>query len=493
MRISGCRSEEHQIAPDISGLSCAFLLPIVLIAFMVKTWNPDNYPLWHGSASMSDILAAAGPEEMFVRGEGAWFIDKGGRRFLDARAGIANMMLGYTRHDIVEAMHRQALDLPFVCTMRYERPAPVIVDLAQSLVDTAPENLTRVRFTHTGTSAVEAALLMSRQYNRNLGRPQKMLTIALAGSYHGTSLMAMAASGQPGLHGLFGPMPEGFHHVPPPDTTNCPICKDEQGTGSSCVDGILATMNELGADRVAAIIVEPVKGLSGVALPPHYLKTLRDVCTQDDILLIFDEVFSGFGRMGPMYACELSGVSPDVMCLSKGITAGYAPLGALIATNRIYEAFDGPGRFYFVHGSSTDAHPVSCAASLATLNVYRHEDVLARGSRMGNRLGSMLSEELARCAIVSSVRTTGAFIAIDMLEPDGKAASVNLMRQVQVECQQRGVLIDFTPDILMVVPPLILSDEESDLIAETVIGAILEVEERGVRPNLSDPSLDEFV
>jgi adenosylmethionine-8-amino-7-oxononanoate aminotransferase len=447
---------------------------------MTERWDANTYPLWHGFRPMSAILRAAGPAEMMARGDGMWVIDRSGRRFLDARAGIANMMLGYSRTDIVERMYRQALELPFVCTMRYDRPAPVIVEFAQALVDVAPANLRRVRFTHTGSAATEAALLMARQYQRNLGRPQKMSTIGLKGSYHGTSLMAMAASGQSGLHGLFAPMPEGFSHVASPNTDNCPLCAGKQSAGASCVDTMLDRVKELGADRVAAIIVEPVNAMNGVSLPKHYLRAVRDLCSQHDILLIFDEVFSGFGRMGPMFAYELSGVSPDIMCLSKGITAGYAPLGAVLTANNIYDAFDGPGRTFFVHGSSTDAHPISCAAGLGTISAYRADDVLARGGRMGQRLGSFLVKALARCSIVSAVRPTGSYIAIDMIAPDGRKGPMGLMHQVQLRCEEKGVLIDFTPDILMLVPPLVLDDAECDLLGETVASTLLELERRGV-------------
>ncbi len=443
---------------------------------MADRWNPKTYPLWHGSAPMKDILDTTGPAEMFVRGEGAWLVDRSGRRFLDGRAGIATMMLGYSRSDIVEAMHQQAQNLAFACTMRYERPAPVIVDLAEALVEGAPDGLTRVRFTHTGSSAVEAALLMARQFHRNLGRPGRTWTVSVQGSYHGSSLMTMAASGQPGLHALFGPMPEGFCHVAPPDTHACPVCTGRIRSGPDCTDGIVSAVEALGVDRVAAIIVEPIKGLSGAALPRHYLHALRTFCSQHDVLLIFDEVFSGFGRMGPMYACQISEVSPDVMCLSKGMTAGYAPLGAVLTNEKVYNAFNRPGQPYFIHGSSTDAHPVCCAASLATLRAYEKENILERGQRMGGALGRRLADHLSGCGTVAAVRPTGAFIAIDLITPDGRPAGMDLLRRVQQDCQAGGVLIDFTPDILMIVPPLSLDEPEAAFLADTVASAILQRE-----------------
>ena len=412
---------------------------------MAERWDPTTYPLWHGFAPMSAILSAFGPDEMFVRGDGVTVVDRAGRRYLDARSGIANMMLGYSRADIVARMHRQALELPFVCTMRYERPAPVIVEYAQALVDaTAFANLRRVRFTHTGTAATEAALLMARQYHRNLRKPSKTITVSLVGAYHGTSLMAMAASGQPGLHGLFEPMPAGFVHVASPDSASCPVCAGQAVGGPSCADPLITRLDQLGPDNVAAVILEPVSALRGIALPTHYLSTIRDYCTRHGILLIFDEVFSGFGRMGPMFACELSGVSPDIMCLSKGITAGYAALGAVLTTNEVYQAFDGPERVFFVHGSSTDAHPIACAAALATIEAYRSEDVV-RGSRMGARLHGLLAASLAGCRLIAALHTTGPYIALFIAGVRQPHELMGVMRQIQTACEKRGVLVDLCP------------------------------------------------
>jgi adenosylmethionine-8-amino-7-oxononanoate aminotransferase len=438
---------------------------------VIEKWDAHTYPLWHGLAPMSYILSAAGPAEVLVGGEGSWVVDRTGRRFLDARAGIANMMLGYSRHDVVEAMTRQAMRLPFVCTFRYERPAQVIVDYAQALVDAAPATLTRVRFTHTGSSAVESALLMARLYHRNLGRPGKVAVVGLQGGYHGSTLMTMAAGGYPTLHDAFGPMPEGFHHVPPPQPGTCPTCQGGVD-GAICANPMFAELAAIGTDRVAAIIVEPVMGLTGIGLPAHYLRALRNFCDRENIVLIFDEVLSGFGRMGPMFAAEISGIAPDIMCLSKGTTSGYATLGAVLCNDRIYEAFDGSGRLPFTHGSSTDSHPISCAAGLAVLNAYRAEDILEQGLRMGTRLRAGLADHLTGVDRVRGIRQLGSFIAIDLLDADGQPASIVSLRHLQAQCERRNVLIDYMPDFLMLFPPLTTTDEDVEVavasVAETI-------------------------
>ncbi len=471
--------------------------------------DASTFPFWFGSAPMSYVLGRAGPDEMFVRGEGCWLIDRTGRRFLDGRSGIGNMVLGYDRADIAGAMHKQALALPFVCTLRYERPAPVQAEYAAALVDLAPRNLTRVRFTHTGSSAVESAMLMARRYHANLGQPDRTNIVALADGFHGSTLMTMAAGGQLMLHEAFAPMPPGFHRVPLPDRSACTHCQDDaadavvpaNGVGragngavgarasSACAADLVDKVLELDSDQVAAVIVEPITGLSGIPLPGHYLRTVREFCTRNGILLIFDEVFSGLGRMGRTFAAEISGVCPDIMCLSKALTAGYAPLGAVLATDQVYRAFDEPGP-YFAHGSSTDGHLVACAAGLATLQALTTEGGIRQGAEMGDRVGAALTTDLKDCQLVTGVRHYGPYIAIDTGAGADLRARMTIRRHVQAQCERRGVLIDYTPYAVLLVPPYVLPAAEAELLVETVGTVFNEFREEDVDPaRLRPPSL----
>lgn len=441
---------------------------------MGDRWEGELYPLWHTSAPMSWVVNSVVPDDLFVKGEGSWLIDRSGRRFLDARAGSGVMALGYSRRDIADAIYRQALELPFVSTMRYARAAPVVVDYASALAASAPNGLRHVRFTHTGSSAVEDALLLARRYFRNLERPGKTHVVALHTSYHGNSLMTMAASGQPMMHEAFAPMPHGFRHVPPPDTAACGACHGDSTRPSSCIDDISRTVEDLGDDQVAAIVVEPVLGLAGLPLTAHFLKELRTLCSQYEILLVFDEVFTGFARTGPMFATEASGVVPDVMCLSKGMTAGYAPLAAVLTSDAVYEAFDAP-RMFLAHGSTMDGHPLACAAGIATLEAYRREQIVTSAGRLGERLLSALSDEFRNSPMVASVRGVGPLLFLDLVDSAGNRASMATMREVQVACERRDVLIDFTPDVLMVVPPLTLTDSEVNILVAALAESVSEV------------------
>ncbi|MBY8844877.1 aspartate aminotransferase family protein [Streptomyces sp. SP2-10] len=429
-----------------------------------STWDRGTYSLWHGTVPTSTILDRSGPADMWVRGEGSWLIDAAGNRALDARAGVGNMMLGYGRTDVVEAMTRQAQELPYVCMVRWELPAPVVVELAGALTEIAPSGLDRVRFCHTGGAAVESAVLMARSYHRNKGRRDKRLVVGLRDSYHGSPMAAMAASGQRIMHWLFGPMPDGFAHLPEP-------------TGDSGTE-LAAQLDELGPERVAALILEPVKGRNGQPLPDAYLRAARDYCTKNDILLIFDEAFTGFGRMGEMFAAGISGVSPDIMCLAKGITAGYAALGAVLATDEIYQAFD-TGSTVFAHASTTDGHPVACAAALAAIRAYVKEDLVAHGRALGRLLRDRLNDLLEGAPTFGGVRAVGAYVAVDLVDRDGSPLSMQDRRDLESACRRQGVLVHYTPDTVVLMPPLTMTTQEAEFAAERFAGVV-----SGLRPTV---------
>jgi adenosylmethionine-8-amino-7-oxononanoate aminotransferase len=420
-----------------------------------STWDRETYALWHGTVPTSTILDQSGPQDLWVKGEGSWLIDASGHRALDARAGVGNMMLGYGRTDVVEAMSRQARELPYVCMVRWELPAPVVLELARELTAVAPPGLDRVRFCHTGGAAVESAILMARSYHRNSGRPDKRLVVGLRDSYHGSPMTAMAASGQRMMHWLFGPMPEGFCHLPEPTDDSA----DDSGTE------LAAQLDALGPERIAAMIVEPVKGRNGRPLPDGYLRAAREYCTKNDILLIFDEAFTGFGRMGEMFAAGISGVSPDIMCLAKGITAGYSALGAVLASERIYQAF-GTSSTVFAHASTTDGHPVACAAALATLRAYASEDLVARGRVLGGLLRDRLNDLLKGTPTFGGARAVGAYVAIDLVDQDGHPLSMRDRGHLESECRRQGLLIHYTPDTVVLMPPLTMTTEEAEFAAE---------------------------
>jgi adenosylmethionine-8-amino-7-oxononanoate aminotransferase len=417
---------------------------------VTDAFDPDTHPFWHGFAPMHFVLREAGPRDMWVRGEGPWLVDARGDRYLDARSGIGNMALGYGREDIASAIHRQALELPFVCTMRWERAVPVAVDYSRALVDAAPPGLTRVRFTHTGSAAVESALLMARNYHRNLGRRRKRILVSLEGSYHGSTMMAMAASGQRILHRFFGPMPEGFAYLPVPDPAATTV-----------------SIGDLDPDEVAAVIVEPVKGLSGVPLPSAYLQALREFCTRHDILLIFDEVFTGFGRTGTMFASELGNVVPDIVALSKALTGGTLPLAATVATAKIFDAFwsDDPKKA-LMHGPTYMANALGCAAANASLDLFETEPRLKQVAG----IAAALAEGLAPCRGVRGVKDVRVQGAIGVVELD-RIDNLDAMRARFIEL---GVFVRPIGNVIYLTPAFTISADELTVLISAVVKVVHE-------------------
>lgn len=451
-----------------------------------RLWDRKAHPFWHGSAHMSFVLDTAGYDEVFVSADGSWLVDRSGRRYLDGRSGMGNMILGYGRRDIAEAMFKQALELPFVGTVRYERAVDVVVEYAAALVDVAPAPLRRVRFSHTGSSAVETALMIARRYHALKGQKDRNQIISLEDSFHGTTLMTIASSGATMLQSGYGPMPDGFHCAARPAVDSCATCTGNPEGGSTCLQPMLDTVDRLGRDRVAAIVIEPVFGLNGVPLPNHYIQDLRALCSQEGILLVFDEVFSGLGRMGTMFAAELSGVSPDFLCVSKTLTAGYAPLSAVLVTDEIYEAFDDP-RIYFGLGSTTDAHPTSCAAGLATLNALQKEDAIDSGSQLGRYIHGRLESSLATVPIVDRVRHIGSYIGIDLNLGVDFQTQMMIKRHIQAECERESVLIDYTPYTLMLVPPYTMTSDEGEILAQAVAAVLRRFDPTAVDPRRLRP------
>ncbi len=447
---------------------------------MDEPWNLDEYPLWHGAGPMSLLAQWGSPSKLLVRGDGCWVEDAAGRRYFDARAGICNVALGYSRRDIAEAMYQQALDLPFACAIRYERPALTTVEYAKALVARAPQGLTRVRLTHMGSASVENALLMARLFFKNCGQPEKRHILSLQGSFHGTTLMTMTASGDDQLHALYGPVPEGFHYVPKPLSRECHWCAQECACNGRCSDAIEQLICELGPENVAAFIIEPVMGSRVIVLPEGYLHKVRSLCDKYNILLIFDEVVTAFGRLGAMFAADLFGVTPDIMCLAKGITSGYATLGAVLTTERVFAGFDGPGKVHFANGSSTDGHPVACAVGLAVLEAFARENVIANAQQQGTRLKALLTENVHDNPLVAEVRGLGAYIGIELVRSDGTWAPLTILRKIRTKCEERGVLVHYTENTVILMPPLIISENEVDMVGTIVSEVLQEVARKEV-------------
>jgi adenosylmethionine-8-amino-7-oxononanoate aminotransferase len=419
------------------------------------------------------------------RAEGVHYWDVSGKRYLDALSGIYVASLGHGNRRVLEAIRKQMEALCFSPPMHGTNP--VAVQLANLLAELAPGDLSAVKFQTGGSEVTEAAIKLARQYHRLSGNPGKYKVISRYLSWHGSTLGALSASGLKGRRTVNEPLAPGFLHVFPPTCYRCPFGKGsprECGITCATIVGDVIEMED--PATVAAVMVEPIGHTGGIIdPPPEYLPILREVCDRHAVLLIFDEIITGIGRTGEMFAAETFGVTPDVMCVAKGLGGGYAPLSAMICRGPIADAFWGPIETNpgFVEGHTFEGNPVSCAAGIAVLREILERDVLANVRAQGARLRAGFEGLAERCPVIGDVRGKGLFQALEFVSDRVTKARMPDAFGVRVgrRALERGLLCRFDPHWLAFGPPLVATAEQID---EMV--AILEASLRDVL----DPSLN---
>ncbi len=436
----------------------------------------DLKHVWHGNLQ-HEGLAARPPIEM-VRGEGCFVWDSDGNRYLDAMAGLWCVHVGYGRRAIVDAVARQMAELPYYPLTQTH---PLGAQLAARLAGLMPEGLERVHFLNSGSEAVETALKMARQCARRMHRGEnRFKIIARHRAYHGFTMGALSATGQAARRRAFEPLVPGFLHVQPPDPYRCTFCSREPGCTLGCADEFDRVIRMEGPDSVAAVIVEPSIGGGGVFHSPDgYLERLREICDRHGVLLICDEVITGFGRTGKLFGFEHAGIRPDIVTLAKGITSAYLPMGAVVTTEAVFDAFRGDDTAKFTQVSTFAGHPCACAAALANLDILTGERLWENSARVGAYLADRFrAMDLPQ---VGQVRGRGLLIGLELVadratrEPLPEPAVVRLIKSIR----DRGVIVgrnnDTAPglgNVLTIAPPLILSAGEADQIADAVQAAL---------------------
>ena len=399
---------------------------------------------------------------MIDRAEGVELIDTDGRRYLDGVSSLWCNVHGH-RHPAIDEAVREQLDRVAHSTM-LGLSHPGAAELAARLIEVAPPGLSRVFYSDSGSTAVEVALKMAFQYWQHRGgqHVRRASFICLEEAYHGDTIGSVSVGGMELFHSAFGPLLFEAHHAPPGDI--------------EAMERLISRREE----EVAAVVIEPlVQGAAGmITHPPGYLRALRRLCDRHGLLLICDEVATGFGRTGTMFACEQEGVSPDLLCVAKGLTGGYMPLAATLATERIYEAFLGSYSEFktFFHGHTYTGNPLACAAALASLEVFRRERTLVRLQPKIRLLSESLAE-VEEMNEVSEVRQCGLMVGIDLGEHDPE---LRLGHRVALEARKRGVIVRPLGDVIVLMPPLAISKQDLrrlvDVVAES-IGAAYPVAE----------------
>jgi len=362
---------------------------------------------------------ARGPQ-LLTGARGAWLTDGQGHELLDAFAGLWCVNVGYGQESVVQAATAQLRQLPYA-TGYFGFASEPAIRLAAKLAQITPACLTRAYLTLGGSEAVDAAVRFIVQYWNARGRPTKKHFIALERGYHGSSSTGAGLTALPVFHRGFDLPLATQHHIPSPNPYRHPQGDDAQALIAASVAALRAKVAELGADNVAAFFCEPIQGSGGVIVPPAgWLKAMRDAARELDILFVVDEVITGFGRTGPMFACDAEGVQPDLMTLAKGLTSGYVPMGATMLSEEVYAtiADAAPAGVPIGHGATYSAHPVAAAVALEVLRLYEEGGVLANGQRVAPRFAAGL-EALRAHPLVGDARYRGLLGALELVSDKG--------------------------------------------------------------------------
>ena len=413
---------------------------------------------------------------VMVRGEGAYVWDQHGKRYLDGLAGLFTSQLGHGRTELAEAGAKQASTLAYFPLWTYAHPRAI--ELAERLAGYAPGDLNRVFFTSGGSEAVESAWKLVRQYFRITGQPQRTKVISRDIAYHGTTMGALSITGIPDLKTPFEPLVGGAVKVPNTNFYRAPIfADDEVAFGQWAADEIERAIEREGANTVAAVYLEPVQNAGGCfPPPPGYFERVRQICNRHGVLLVSDEVICAFGRLGHWFGSDRYAYQPDIITVAKGLTSGYAPLGAMIASDRLMEPFLKEGAS-FLHGFTFAGHPVSCAVALANLDVFEGEKILQHVQSTESTFRAAL-ESLYDLPIVGHVRGAGFFYGIELVKDKQTRLSFNdeeserLLRGYLSGALFEAGLICRADDrgdpVVQLSPPLISGQEEIDFMVSTL-------------------------
>jgi adenosylmethionine-8-amino-7-oxononanoate aminotransferase len=432
-----------------------------------------------------DAGGSGGSWPIIVRGEGHTIWDDRGNEYIDGLSGLFVVQVGHGRAELADAAARQAKELAFFPLWSYAHPRAI--ELAERLADHAPGDLNRVFFTTGGGEAVESAWKLAKQYFKLVGKPTKHKVISRNVAYHGTPQGALSITGIPAAKEMFEPLVPGAFKVPNTNHYRAPeqLRDDEKAFGRWAADRIAEAIEFEGADTVAAVFLEPVQNSGGCfPPPPGYFERVREICDEYDVLLVSDEVICAFGRIGSMFACDDFNYVPDIITCAKGMTSGYSPIGAMIASDRLFEPFK-KGTTYFPHGYTFGGHPVSAAVAMANLDIFDREGLNDRVKENAPAFRATL-EKLLDLPVVGDVRGAGYFYGIELVKDKDTRETFN-----EDECERllRGYLSkalfdagiycradDRGDPVIQLAPPLTMGQAEFDDIESRLRGVLKDAE-----------------
>lgn len=434
--------------------------------------------LWHPMAHPNALEAS--PPQIITDGEGVYISDIDGHRMVDAVGGLWNVNIGYGRDEIKQAVVEQMDKLAYYSAFN-GTTNPAAIELSHKLIGMMePENMKRVFLSLGGSDANETAMRIARQYWKMQGQADRYKFISLKKGYHGTHFGAASINGNTAFRRNYEPLLPGCYHVETPFLYHNSFTDDPLRLGEICAEMLDKEIQFQGPDTVAAFIAEPVQGAGGVIVPPkNYWPLIREVCDKHGVLLVSDEVVTGFGRTGSMFGARGWGVQPDIMNLAKGITSGYIPLGATVVNERIDNAFknnsDGFGAI--MHGYTYSGHPVACAAAIATLDIVIDENLPANAEKEGAYLNEQLMSFIDRYDIVGDVRGKGLMTGIEVVKDKKTKEPLDDERGARIAeiAKAEGVKIRVSRNMIILSPPLVIQRPEVDKIINALDIAFAEV------------------
>lgn len=452
----------------------------------VKTYHGVPYHLWNPFTDMDKFLSTLGiGPTVIVRGQGPYIFDERGKRYISGMAGLWNVAIGYGREELAEAAAKQMRELAYASCFRQVHPRAI--ELAARLVEITSGHYQHVYLGTNGSEVVETALKMARQYHKQSPKASdrgRYKFISLRGCYHGVSFGAFSASGLERDAAKFGPLLPGFVQIEPPYCYRCsygaagyPEC------GLACAQALEKAIDAEGPETVAAFILEPIMGVMGMIDPPEeFYQRVGEICRRYGVLLIADEVTTGFGRTGKLFASQDWTPPPDILCVGKAISSGYLPLAATLATAAIYERFRGPDN-QLDDGCTASGHPVCAAVGLANIDIIVREKVPENAARVGAYLKLRLQKLMEKHERIGDVRGRGLMLAIELVKDRAKKTPIDAgeAEEIFMDALMLG-LVPYPHDAtLAFMPPLIIKED----VADEMVAIVDKAMETGVAANLA--------
>jgi putrescine aminotransferase len=440
--------------------------------------NARQY-IWQFGSSLNKTIEDQGPL-VFERAENIKVFDTDGNEYIDGMSGVWVVNAGHSNRKIIDAMTKQINSVAYALSEEGYSNTTAI-KLAHRLISAIPFPMERVYFTCGGSESVEIAIRFSRVYFKLTGKPRKNKIIARRGSYHGATLLAFSISDFDIFTNAFGPTPQGITRTAHPYCYRCEFGLQPNTCECQCAEDLNIVIEREGSDTVAAFIAEPISTASGVAIPPAgYWKRIRDICTKHGVLLIADEIVTGFGRTGKLFGMEHFDVAPDIMLFAKGITSGYAPLGAIVMSKHLAETV--PASAFLVPGYTFASHPVSCAAALANIEYILDERLAEQAAKIGTHLLVRLKNGLINHPFSGDIRGIGLLICVELVRDRTTKRQFNFDSPIAdiltQSLRSRGLYLRLKNDQIHVAPPLTTSINEADQIADVILESLNELPDK---------------